>query len=444
MSSTPSTSKRSSSSNSGVWKHFTVDGSDESRAICNKSFSRGGKEGKFFNTTNLRKHLKSVHTNEYDQLIADEEMLKQEEEKLQKKRQLDSFFQIQKAKKVCTASKDSENKETQITLDQAFSRTQKWDINSDLSQAIHTAIGEMIAADCQPFSVVEDIGFSRLMQKVKPNYTLPSRRYFSEKIVPAIYTKVLKKVNIIINESENISFTTDIWTSSSNHSFISLTAHCVNNKFERKVLVLRVAPFSGSHTAARIAEVIESVMVDFKIPSYKIHVIVRDNGANIVKGIVETGYSGLACFLHTLQLVIQDVLFEQRIINDIIANCKKIVGHFSHSALAYSKLETLQKQHELPEHKLVQDVATRWNSTYLMLERLNEQKKAITSYCVDTPNMPVFDANKWNLISKLTSILKIFHNATVRLSERSATAAEIIPQIKFLEMFIEKASSSNR
>lgn len=438
-----STSNKSSAS--GVWKHFIVEEANEARAICTickKSFSRGGKQEKSFNTTNLRKHLKSSHADEYDCLTKEEELKKEEQQKMNEKRKLDKFFQKQ-PKKPCTPQ-EIKHAGTQMTIRETIARKQPWDINSDQSQEIHAAIGEMIASDCQPISVVEDIGFSRLMQKVKPNYVLPSRKYFSEKVLPEIHRKVRNKVNKIVEDSENISFTSDIWTNNSNHSFISLTAHCINKNFERKILVLRVAPFAGSHTSCRISEVIESVITEFEIPTYKVHVLLRDNGANMVKGIADTGYSGLACFLHTLQLVIHDVLFEQRVVKDMITNCKKIVGHFSHSSLACSKLSTLQKQHELPEHKLVQDVSTRWNSTYFMLDRLCEQKKAVASYCVDTANMPVLDANKWNLIAKLTRLLKVFHNTTVRLSDRSSAASEIIPQIKFLELFVEKALESTR
>ena len=77
-------------------------------------------------------------------------------------------------------------------------------INIDQLQDIHTGIEEMITSDCQPFSVVEDICFSRLMQIVKYNYFLPSRKYFSEKVLPEIHTKVRNKVKNIVNASENM------------------------------------------------------------------------------------------------------------------------------------------------------------------------------------------------------------------------------------------------
>ena len=194
----------------------------------------------------------------------------------------------------------------------------------------------------------------------------------------------------------------------------SLTANCIDEDFNASLVVLRVKPFKESHTAANICDVVQDVLDDYKIPSYKVHMIVHDNAANMVKGIADTGFKGLSCFLHTLQLVIHDAILEQRIIKDILANCRQITGHFNHSSLAYSKLEELQKQHSLRQHKLIQDVSTRWNSTYLMLERIAEQKLAIATYCAQVPNLPVFDANKWTLIGKCSSLLKIFHVTTER------------------------------
>ena len=41
---------------------------------------------------------------------------------------------------------------------QASDKTRKWDINYPHAKHLHIRIGEMIALDCQPFSVVDDIG----------------------------------------------------------------------------------------------------------------------------------------------------------------------------------------------------------------------------------------------------------------------------------------------
>lgn len=308
----------------------------------------------------------------------------------------------------------------QKTLEETLDLKKIWDINSSQAQAIHQLIGEMIAVDNQPFSIVEDLGFNRLIKKLKPNYVMPSRKYFTNKIVPSIHSSVVKKVKYLVDNAAYISFTTDIWTSNSNDAFMSLTGHCLDNSFNQRIVVLRVTPFPETHTAANITELIEEVIEEFKIPASKIHLITRDNGANVVKAIKDTPYDSLSCFLHTLQLVIRDCILEQRIVKDIIANCHTLVGHFSHSPQACSRFETLQEENNLPKHKLIQNVPTRWNSTYHMLERMFEQKKAIVMYVLDNHQLPSLDGNKWNLIGKLCILLKVFHKTTVRLSARQS------------------------
>ena len=338
----------------------------------------------------------------------------------EKRNALDNFITSKKVKisesEPCSSSAaiiPSASKLQQRTLAETLELKQIWDINNSKAQKIHYKIAEMIALDCQPISVVEDIGFNRLLKQMCPNYNIPSRKFFSEKIIPSINKSLKEKVNKIIMESENISLTTDIWTNNANSSFISLTGHCIDSTFNRNDVILRVKPFPGSHTGRHICETIQEVFDEYQIPDYKIHLIARDNGTNMVKGIEETGYNSLSCFLHTLQLAIHDAVFNQRTVKDVISNCKKICTHFNHSQIANRKLEELQETHNLPKHKLLQDVPTRWNSTYMMLEHIFEQKTALSSYCVETADMPVFDANKWAMIGKLSKILKVFNTTTV-------------------------------
>ena len=52
----------------------------------------------------------------------------------------------------------------------------------------------MIAIDAEPFLVVERPGFQKLMTTLSPRYQLPSRRYFSEKVVPQVYEDLRIKV----------------------------------------------------------------------------------------------------------------------------------------------------------------------------------------------------------------------------------------------------------
>ena len=110
---------------------------------------------------------------------------------------------------------------------------------------------------------------------------------------------------------------------------------------------------------------------------------------------------------------------------------KDIVSYFHRSIKASDELEKIQKQLSLPEHHLIQDVETRWNSTYFMFERYIEQHTAITtalcllnqnSLCISNNELEVIKAtimalkplkllleNYMYLVRNICQFLKLFH-----------------------------------
>ena len=107
---------------------------------------------------------------------------------------------------------------------------------------------EMIALDDQPFSIVEDRGFRRLIENIEPRYSMSSRRYFSDVSLPALYEVVATHIHKLLDNVTDISFTTDIWSLDvSQMSMLSLTAKWVDDNFEMKRAVLHAQEFAGSH-----------------------------------------------------------------------------------------------------------------------------------------------------------------------------------------------------
>jgi len=76
--------------------------------------------------------------------------------------------------------------ERQFSLEEVQELAKAWDTNDIRSQCVHKRIGKMLAVDCQPLSVVEDVGFKRVLQALEPQYKCPSRKYFTDVIVPKI------------------------------------------------------------------------------------------------------------------------------------------------------------------------------------------------------------------------------------------------------------------
>ncbi|KAF3851672.1 hypothetical protein F7725_013444 [Dissostichus mawsoni] len=101
--------------------------------------------------------------------------------------------------------------------------------------------------DDQPLSVVENVGFRRLMEHLEPRYELPSRHYFTEKALPALHNKLRGHLQALLTDVPAFGFTTDIWSSSvCPMSLLSFTAQWIDSQFNLKHATLQVQNFRGS------------------------------------------------------------------------------------------------------------------------------------------------------------------------------------------------------
>ena len=120
----------------------------------------------------------------------------------------------------------------------------------------------------------------------------------------------------------------------------------------------------------------------------------------------------------------------------MLAICRLIAGHFNRSPLAHHRLATLQEKHNLRKHHIIQDVATRWNSSFYMLQRILEQKNALVEYA-SLYDIPVMTANQWKLASTLVTTLKRFEELTRQASSASESTSMVIPSVLMLQRSLQ-------
>lgn len=190
---------------------------------------------------------------------------------------------------------------------------------------------------------------------------------------------------------------------------------------------MRITPDIAKHSYSQKTEAISEYQIDNKI-----HMAIRDNAANIGAAMRAGNFTSLGCVAHTLQLVINDSIFKDEEITILIKKCRKIVGHFKKSKQANQYLNQFQEMCGLPKHALIQDIETRWNSTYLMMARLFEQKVAINLYMAERDGINVPTVEEWGLMNHLITALKCFYQATLDISTDSACVSLIIPLIAML------------
>lgn len=415
-----------------IWNHFSVLDQDDEVAeclLCKKGIRRGpeGSKAKNFSTSPLHRHLQAKHPLTYQQA-------KEQSETAKRLTKTPDQGPSLKQRKLTLMGHQS-------TLKECMEMKKIWDINDSRAVTIHQKIMKMIATDNQPFTIVEDMGFVELMGHIQPNYLLPSRRYFSEVMLPKTYDELKTKLKeeLLATNAPFMSFTSDIWTCQhSNESFVSLTAHWIDPEFQRKNAVLHAKHFPGSHTGENIEQMIRTMMADWGITEERQHILVRDGAANMALGTRLANMSSVHCFLHILDLIVRESIFDQRAVIDMRAKVKRISTHFSHSSLGCNELKNLQREQGIKQPLItVQDVPTRWNSTYMMLERALTLKRPILLYTANH-DLPILSSNEWNLLEKLLHILQPFYEITKQVSSEVSTLSEVIPHVIALDRYLSR------
>ena len=131
-----------------------------------------GKDTKTFGTSNMIKHLRLSHPTEYDE-VQQKAMANKEKEK---------------------GGKLHEQTSLQVTLDSFVQKVSSpFGFNHPVAKRIMQCVAEMIILDNQPFSMVDNTGFERLINLLEPRYKLPSHCYFAEVAIPGIYIQGSKR-----------------------------------------------------------------------------------------------------------------------------------------------------------------------------------------------------------------------------------------------------------
>ncbi|KAK7934311.1 hypothetical protein WMY93_005207 [Mugilogobius chulae] len=293
-----------------------------------------------------------------------------------------------------------------------------------------------MATDLRPYSLVESAGFKYMMKIIEPRYQIPSRPHFSQKVVPALYEQAKSAILNELTSVSAVALTTDGWTSRATESYLTVTVHFISSEWKMMSHVLQTRAIYDQHTSTNLAEALKEAVHEWKLErSYATIPVTTDNARNIINAVKEAGLGPqIGCFAHTINLASQKATGLNQV-SRLLGKVRKIVTFFHRSTTAAHILQSKQEMLNVPKHKLIQDVPTRWNSSYDMLERYLEQQAAVYSALTEKALKKNKDINTLNdqdvvMAEELLDVLKPLKTITTLMSTESTASVSMILPLK--------------
>ncbi|XP_058822371.1 zinc finger BED domain-containing protein 4-like [Topomyia yanbarensis] len=317
----------------------------------------------------------------------------------------------------------------------------------------------MVLKDNLCLSTPEKVGFKYFCKTTVPLWTPPSRRTLTRQMEQN-YERLSQHVREKFSKLSAVVLTMDGWTEPHNtKAFLGVTVHYAVDD-EMHSAVLGVEPMSSAHTHDNLATASLQFCNHWGLKPTQVSHVVTDNAPNIVLAAKEAfGESKhLACFNHTLNLIPSSgVGFKsvngQRIpyvpgIPALIKKLKNIVT-FSHTSYKFAdELRKVQLDGGATEGtllRLIQDVTTRWNSTYLMCDRFLKMQKIVSVAALNFPDLDMLTAAELATLASIQDLLWPFYDATVEMSaEKTTTASKVIPLISMINIELSKVEIPDR
>ncbi|KAJ5742543.1 uncharacterized protein N7511_011275, partial [Penicillium nucicola] len=304
-----------------------------------------------------------------------------------------------------------------------------------------------------PFRTVEQQEFKDLLQYIrlaKSELNIPSARSIRRLLDNE--QSVLSK----LPSRSYLSIALGCWTSPFGQAFLAITGYFLDQGLNYCKVLLGFEHMQGSHTGTHLSETVIRILQEHGITDRVLSITTHNasNNNTMIQGVQEmvqshalhnTSVFRVPCIVHVIQLSLKDLL------GKIKANPKNAEAESEWSGERTKSLQsapgyasgnivaTLKKIRELTvfitaspqrreafralqitEPKLlpIQDVRTRWNSTFLMLERAKKLQRVFNQYCATHQYVQFqLGQEEWRQVEYLLLVTKPFFHYTKILSK---------------------------
>ena len=320
---------------------------------------------------------------------------------------------------------------------------------------------EWIAMDLLPVSTVESKWY-RTMMTASDSHIKPISRKCINKTMKLTENEIRSYIiNLVKTEDPWISITVDHWTSIASQNYTGMTAHWIGKECKLHNLQLGCWLHEGnSESMSLVDDFISKIFNTCKLSEAKIVCVVSDTTGSMNRfGVIleSQNIPHIYCSDHVLQLTAKQAFNDDNYQNlfqsvpvyltngnasdkdnnrfVLMKKCRSLVEVFTTSTQKMEKLLKIQQSMNVYNGKVpvktIQDVVTRWWSTYTMLDRLAYLKPAITALVADhvIPEEYILSASEWHTIVKIIDILKPFKTAQKYLEGENYVTISWIPHM---------------
>lgn len=314
-----------------------------------------------------------------------------------------------------------------------------YDTKSKRKRDIDRALTEMVVKDMLPYTIVENEGFIEYSRVLDPTYKLPSSTHLRDELMLHLFKETSAKLAVVLENVADIAITCDLWTSSTNVSFLTVTGHFVLDYSVKTVCLARQKLLdSTDHFAQNVANTLQDILNFWNILDKTVCVVTK-NSSSMLEACEILKIQNHPCFAQALNSVVQDGLkLEDDAIKALFAKCKAIVKFFKQSTITNEKFKMVQENFT---SIVLEESPSKWNSFHLMIERILASLDAINAVLSPLKNAPLLLTVEEIIILKdIEIILSLFQEASDKISDENY-ASLVIPLAYGIFLKVEQLSS---
>ncbi|KAK9100401.1 hypothetical protein Scep_023831 [Stephania cephalantha] len=283
---------------------------------------------------------------------------------------------------------------------------------------------EAIVMHDLPFNFVDYEGIKRLFIYLYKDVQLVTRNTAKADIINR-YKKEKEIVKSLLDDAPGrISFTSDLWTSLTTDGYMCLTCHFIDNNWTLQKRVLSYTFMPPPHSGLALSTKIHNLLCEWGLEGI-VFSITLDNAytndlsvdtlrdeLNLKDLLVCKGdHFHMRCCAHILNLIVQEGM---KGVDPSIVKIRESVKYVKGSQARKHKFLECVSLVSSENKGLSQDVSTRWNSTYLMLQNAIHHRRAFQHLDLIDSNYKYCRSKvEWEKIEQFCSFLKVLYDSTL-------------------------------